>query len=247
MRVLTVLALIAALALQAQTPSATPSQSPNAAPSVDTFCAGCNYGGANLAHANFAGGDYVGANFQAADLSGANFTGAKLVGVNFFNADLRGAAFNNAECTACNFLGAKLDGATFTGVRMVAGNFNGFDAKLDGAQLRALLSGCMVCNFADANIAGYNLAGASLIQVDLSGADLSRTNFTAAALCRYQNDSTGHSVVCNHMQGAKTDGAIFTDIQVCANPLAHTGCSPVDAATFHRAFVPSPSPSPSPR
>jgi uncharacterized protein YjbI with pentapeptide repeats len=226
-----------ALLLQAQTPSPPPTTA------VDPFCVNCSYAGMKLPSANFSGGIVVGGNFQDADLRNANFRSVKFVAANFLNADLTGAAFDNAECTACNFLGAKLDGATFTGVRMVAANLKGFAAKLENAQLRALLSGCIVCNFAQSNLAARDLSGASLVQIDLTGADLRRTNFTNATLCRYQSGSS--TPICDRLQDAKTDGAVFANVQACRNPLSHTGCVPIDAATLQQALHPSPSPSPS--
>lgn len=198
------------------------------------FCMGCNFAGSQLSENDFSGTVYVGANFAGAVLERASFRGAKLVAANFEGADLRGAAFDAAECTACNFQGAKLDGATFAGARMTAANFNGFAAAIPDAQLRELLTGCIVCNFGTASLAGRDLSGIVLIGVDLSQADLRGTKFAGTVLCWYVVEGAQRATKCDAMQGARVAGASFANVQLCSDPTDRRTCIPVDAKSLQR-------------
>ena len=195
---------------------------------------GCNFLGAQLANENFDGVVYVGSNFQNAILTNGSFRGAKFIAANFEGADLRGAVFDGAECTACNFKGAKFDGASFAGARMTAANFSGFAAKLADAQLRALLSGCVACDFQKASLAGRDLSGLPLVSVDFSQADLRGTKFDGAALCWYAADQTQRASKCDPMPGALVTGASFVNVQLCTDPFEPKTCTPVTAAALRR-------------
>jgi uncharacterized protein YjbI with pentapeptide repeats len=204
------------------------------AQTVSRVCTGCNFAGAALAEANFTNGIYIGSNFAGANLERASFRGAKLVAANFQGADLRGAAFDNADCTACNFLDAKFDGATFSGVRMTAANFQGFGATIDDAQLRALLTGCVSCNFAKSNLSHHDLSNATLIVMDFSQADLRGTNFTGAILCWNNVSGSQRNVKCATMRDAQVTGATFANIRLCDDPIDRTGCTSIDPNNLRR-------------
>jgi uncharacterized protein YjbI with pentapeptide repeats len=198
------------------------------------FCFGCNYAGAQLSGANFAGAVYVGSNFEGAVLENASFRGAKLVAANFEGADLKGAALDGAECTACNFEDAKLDGATFSGARMVAANFNGFAAAVTDAGLRDLLSNCLACNFSKASLARRDLSNLTIIGVDFTQADLRHTKFDGSTLCYYEVVAAQRTTICDKLKGAQVAGASFSGVRVCDDPTQVQTCVPVDAASLRR-------------
>ena len=199
---------------------------------VPKFCSGCNFAGGNLAGSIFDDGTYVGVNFEGADLRGASFRGARLMAINFDGANLENGAFDGAQCTACNFSAAKLSGATFTKVTMLAANFKNFAARVDDAQLRSLLSGCVSCNFSGAELAGRDLSGATLLSVDLSGADLRGTRFDGAVLCWETIEGTKAQIGCDTMANAQTAGASFAEVMRCEDPIARRACTLVDAKTL---------------
>ncbi len=229
-------------ALVAAAPGAPAQPSPASLPKL---CSGCNLAGAKLEDADLSHGIYVGTNFESADLRNASFRNTKLIGANFLDTDLRGAAFDGADCTACNFIGAKLDGATFTGAQMVAANFGGFNAKVDNAQLRALLAGCVLCNFSKSNLSGHDLSQLPLIQTNLSQADLRGANLDGAILCTYVLNEAQRQVSCDNLQGAQTAGAGLRDVRICENALTQSGCTAVDPQTLQRS-QPTPEPAESP-
>jgi uncharacterized protein YjbI with pentapeptide repeats len=220
---------------------------PPASRVIPSHCSGCNLAGLSLEGSDFTRNVFVGANFAGSDLRNASFKDARLVGANFEAVDLRGADFAGAECTACNFMGAKLERATFEDVLMVAANFHGFDAAgIDPAQVRALLSGCFVCNFGKGNFHGLDLSKLPLVQIDFAGADLRGVNFDGAVLCRYVVDRNQRSMACDSLQGAQTEGASFHDVRLCDDPVMQSGCTTVDPASLERATHPRPSPKTSP-
>jgi uncharacterized protein YjbI with pentapeptide repeats len=198
------------------------------------YCTGCNFAGLQLGGANFESGIYVGTNFAGTALKRASFRGAKLVAANFQGADLTAASFDGAECTACNFENAKFDGATFSGVRMVAANFKGFAATVAITELRALLAGCVVCNFQAASLSGLDLSSLSLIGIDFSQADLRATKFDRSVLCYDAIDEAQLITKCDLLKGARVDGASFLNIQRCADPSDARTCTEVDAAALRR-------------
>jgi uncharacterized protein YjbI with pentapeptide repeats len=197
-------------------------------------CTGCNFASQQLAGSDYSGVVYVGTNFAGATLERASFRGAKLVAANFAGADLRAAAFDGVECTACNFVDAKLDGASFGGALIVAANFKGFAAAIDDAELRALLSGCVSCNFSAGSLTGRDLSGLAMISVDFSSADLRGTKFDGSVLCWYVADGARRTANCDKMQGARVDGASFAGVLLCADPTDKGTCAVVDAASLRR-------------
>ncbi len=207
---------------------------------VPKFCQSCNFGSAQLSNADFSGAVLVATDFESATLINAVFTGARIIAGNFQNADLRAAHFESVDCIACNFQGARLDGASFAHVRLVAANFAAFTSPIDNASLRELLGGCLSCNFRAGLLSGQDLSGLPLIGVDFSSADLRRVNFTGATLCWYGGNGTTRKPICDDLHDAQTTGAKFVNVQLCENPLAHTGCTPVPMNTLRQYMGPKP-------
>jgi uncharacterized protein YjbI with pentapeptide repeats len=205
---------------------------------VPKFCQGCNFASAQLSNSDFTDAVLVGNDFTSASLVNATFTGARIIAANFLNADLRGAHFDSVDCIACNFQGARLDGATFTNVRLTAANFAAFTSPIDNAELRALLGGCLSCDFRAGLLRGQDLSGLSLIGVNFSTADLRAVNFSGAVLCWYGGNGTARKPICDDMHDAQTTGAKFANVQLCDNPLTHTGCSAVPMSTLRQYMGP---------
>jgi uncharacterized protein YjbI with pentapeptide repeats len=127
----------------------------------------CDFTGANLSRANFAGRtDLATVKLAGANLRGANLEGCDLRGHDLRNVDFSGAALHgvnlaqNTSLSGARFVKADLRGSVLDGV-----DFHGAD--LTGA----LLSGSSVtgCRIGGANLSGTDFSGLDLTQVDFSG------------------------------------------------------------------------------
>jgi uncharacterized protein YjbI with pentapeptide repeats len=136
---------------------------------------GCDFTGANLEGASFAGLadlDLAGCNFTNARLKNVSFGACKNVGQSTWrNADLSGADLSHFVIDPgkpADFSGANLSGATLGGLNMRS-------AKFAGANLsRAILQNV---NFQGADLTGANLTGAFLSGADFTNARLAGVTF----------------------------------------------------------------------
>lgn len=112
----------------------------------------CDFSGAILRHARFAG-QAIESRFHGADLRDILFSESKLCGCDFIRADLRNGHFKRSDFTGAIFQQADLRGADFS-------------------------KGCLK----QADLSGADLRKANLAEVDLSGAIIDGANFSEANL-----------------------------------------------------------------
>ena len=181
-------------------------------------CGGCNFASAQLAGHDFRHQNLEGANFDGTNLQGAHFDHAVLTGTNFNNADLRNASFAGAQLEGCNLRGARLDGVRFEGAQLTGCNID--TSRLSPEQAKIVLTSCLGCNFANANLRGMDLRnvhleGANLAHADLRGANLQNAQFTGVNL-------SGASLNGAHLEGASFMGCEFNGVDLRNVDLNHT-------------------------
>ncbi|HEY8297279.1 MAG TPA: pentapeptide repeat-containing protein [Candidatus Baltobacteraceae bacterium] len=181
-------------------------------------CTGCDMSGANLAGHNFRNKNYLGTNFKRANLQNADFRGASLTGVDFSDANLRGADLRGATMEGCNLRGADLTGANLEGTQMTGCDID--ISRLVPAQSRAVLRGCMGCDFKNADLRGQDLRNVSLEgddlqDADLRGADLSGAQFTGVDLHGARLDGA-------RLSGTTFTGCDFSGVDLHNVDLSHT-------------------------
>jgi uncharacterized protein YjbI with pentapeptide repeats/beta-lactamase regulating signal transducer with metallopeptidase domain len=188
-------------------------------------CMGCDLSGRNLRGADLRNLALTGVNLSGTDLRDAKLDGARFTGVNLNGARLDGASLVNAHFVGTDINGISLRGANTAGLTMTGVSLASFDFR--NLQVRDLLSHCVGCNLAGANlsnldlhgikIAGANFQDANLRGVNLSGAQLDGSCFQNANLhgANLRNASfSGASFDGADLSGADTTGAIFTGVDL---------------------------------
>jgi uncharacterized protein YjbI with pentapeptide repeats len=188
-------------------------------------CIGCDMHGRDMHGQDLHGSTYIGTDMRNINLRDANLQNVKFIGVDISGghldgSDLRGATFTGVDFSDVTWSNARVSDVRLTGVDLERPQFA-------GVEVHTLLSRCIGCDFARADLRGLDMHGTILIGADFHDANLENVNLNGATLC-----SGSSPKPCADLRGARVAGADFRNVRWCDG--IDRSCRPVTADELRR-------------
>jgi uncharacterized protein YjbI with pentapeptide repeats len=188
-------------------------------------CIGCDMHGQDLHGQDLHGGTYIGADMRNINMRDANLQNVKFIGVDITGGQLDGSDLRGATFTGVNFSDVTLRGTRVRDVRLTGVDLE--RTQFAGVEVHTLLSRCIGCDFAQADLRGLDMHGTVLIGADFRDGNLEKVNFNGATLC-----SGNSTKPCADLRGARVAGADFRNVRWCEG--VDRDCRPVTADELRR-------------